>query len=77
MRKSLLIFRHIDIFQLLIADCCHTETLFYNNTLLLYQSSAESTFKVILMLSTQAFFKETFKIVILNIYYTATIEIGL
>lgn len=31
MRKWLLIFRHIGIFRPLIADCCHTERLFYNN----------------------------------------------
>lgn len=31
MRKSLLIFRHIGIYKLLIADCPHTEILFDNN----------------------------------------------
>lgn len=31
MRKSLLIFRHIGIYKLLIADCPHTEILFNNN----------------------------------------------
>lgn len=30
MRKWLLIVRHIGIFKLVIADCCHTERLFYN-----------------------------------------------
>lgn len=31
MRKSLLIFRHIGIYKLLIADSPHTEILFNNN----------------------------------------------